>query len=137
MAQKILVVEDNAQCAALAKGLLEQVYVTAGADVKVAGTAADGLGALNTYGFDMLILDLDLPDSDTHKTLESFSAHIKRLATIVVSGYCTPDVIAEANRVGADVWIPKEDLSLTTLRLATRLATLEHGADKMANVLTQ
>jgi DNA-binding response OmpR family regulator len=57
---RLLLVEDNARFAAL----LTQGLTSAGFDVDVLGTATDAAEAVQTSRFDIVVLDLGLPDGD-------------------------------------------------------------------------
>jgi DNA-binding response OmpR family regulator len=57
---RLLLVEDNERFAAL----LKQGLTAAGFDADVLGTAGDAIEALQTKRFDIVVLDLGLPDAD-------------------------------------------------------------------------
>lgn len=57
---RILVVEDDARL----RTLLEQELTHAGHDVRAVGTAGEGLYRAEEEAFDLMLLDLNLPDGD-------------------------------------------------------------------------
>lgn len=76
---KILLIEDDG---ALADGL-SHVLIQAGYQVTVAGRAAEADGLLMTQRFDLLILDLGLPDGDGTGVLQRLRAR-KDLTPVLI-----------------------------------------------------
>ena len=138
--KRVLVVEDSMTCAGLLEAQLQQIF----GEVEVISSddPQSALLRLATDDFDLLILDLMLPGSPPSKTLEDFSAVMKRLPAVVVTGVqdvtgqvmgrCTTELFVACMRAGADSLIPKDQLSLEFLRTAVRLAILENRVEQLA-----
>ena len=78
---RILIVEDEARIASFVeKGLKANGYVTA-----VADRGGEGLSMARAGGFDLVILDLGLPDRDGMEVLEQLREHDSRLPVIILT----------------------------------------------------
>ncbi len=98
----ILIAEDDPRISSfLEKGLRASGYATLVADN---GEMAERL-AVNGE-FDLLILDIGLPERDGYRVLQSVRARGKRLPVIVLTGRRDRDVVAYLEG-GADDYMPK------------------------------
>jgi two-component system, OmpR family, copper resistance phosphate regulon response regulator CusR len=78
---RILIVEDEAPVASLMeRGLQEHGFTTA-----VVTAGREGLSLAASADFDLLVLDLDLPDMDGVEVVRRVREHDRRLPIIVVS----------------------------------------------------
>jgi DNA-binding response OmpR family regulator len=78
---RILIVEDEARIASFVeKGLKANGYVTA-----VAERGVEGLSMARAGGFDLVILDLGLPDRDGMEVLGELREHDSRLPVIILT----------------------------------------------------
>lgn len=100
---RILVIEDEERIASfLEKGLRSSGYSTS-----VAATGADGLASLATGGFDLVILDIGLPDVDGFSVLEQLRTRDRSLPVIILTAR---DDVADTVRGlegGADDYVTK------------------------------
>lgn len=131
--KRFLVVEDSSVASGLLVGLLRVLYAT-DADILVSTCPEDALHRLDREDFDLLILDLNFDCSPPECTIEAFAGHMQNMPCIVISAFCDEATIKLAEDNGADCCIPKGELSLNMLRIATRLAFCEHQLAKMAKV---
>lgn len=121
----LLLVEDDPEFA----GLLED-WLRAELHGPVALTRRrslqDALQHLKTQRVDVLLLDLNLPDSHELDTLQAILDRFPRTPTVVVTGLPEEDLALAAIRHGAQDYLPK--VGLTALRLVTaiRYAVLRH-----------
>ena len=98
----ILIAEDDPRISTfLEKGLRANGYATLVVDD---GETAERL-AMNGE-FDLLILDIGLPERDGYRVLQSLRARGKRLPVIVLTGRRDRDVVAYLEG-GADDYMPK------------------------------
>lgn len=111
---KILLVEDNPADARIVQELL--AVSDEPSQVVAKTTLAEALTALGTSEFDVVILDLSLPDS---VGLSTFSAvhEANRCPVVVVSGLDERSVALEAVKLGAQDYLVKDQL---TSELLTR-----------------
>jgi len=121
-AQCLLMVEDDANDAALIQAYLSEAR-QGGAQVLHARTLAEGIAIARSRDVQVVLLDLDLPDSHGFGTLE----RMRDAATgpvIVISGNGHPLLEEEVLRRRAYDVIPKHELDAATLRRVLRLASL-------------
>ena len=116
---KILVVDDHP----LVRDAMSRVVAELAPAVEVL-QAADCAGALATAGgasdIDLVLLDLDLPDTRGFEALERFRRDYPALPAVVVSMYHDGDTVREVIRRGAMGYIPKtcsKEIILGALRL--------------------
>jgi DNA-binding response OmpR family regulator len=119
---RILVVDDDPSLVLLVSKMLARVGVTP-------TTAADGTQALeqlyNEAAFDLLILDLMLPDVDGFEILSQLRADIKfnDMPVLILSARADPDTIQRGLDMGADGYLTKPYLPNTlTSRVRAILA---------------
>src|SRR6056297_255654 len=113
---KILVIDDE-PC--IGRGchlvLTEQDFL-----VKTCLTGQEGLKLLNQEDFDLLLLDMKLPDIDGMEILTSIHRDQPDIYVIVITGYSTVQNAVEAMKKGAYDYLSKpfsdEELSLTIKR---------------------
>ncbi|MCL5043472.1 MAG: response regulator [Gammaproteobacteria bacterium] len=105
--------------------------------VEVAGTASRAEHLLACADFDLLILDLGLPDMDGQRLLERLRRQGQRLPVLILSARDTIDDRVNGLRAGADDYVLKpfdlRELSARVLGLLRRAgghgaAVLQHGA---------
>jgi response regulator RpfG family c-di-GMP phosphodiesterase len=134
--RRALVVDDDRQVQTLMRAALEPL----GAECVAATTAAAALDAAARQKFDLVLLDLSLPDGDGYEVCRRIredygSPHLK---VIVVSGRGNQNTLAEALPRGADDYIPKPfELRQLTAKVthAIRLKEAQERADALAREL--
>jgi len=99
---KILLIEDDEDTAALICEYLEEN----GFEMTAVFTASDGLSYLKSETFDLLILDLNLPDFDGYEILKNIKNRIA-VPVIVVSAYSDTSTKLAAFRYGASDYMVK------------------------------
>ena len=101
---RILVVDDDpAVCAAIRACLEIRNF-----EVVTANGGEDGLLALQTSTFDLIIVDIFMPHMDGFESIRTFRAHAPLLPLIAISGYMfaqrrtvAPDFLQMALELGA------------------------------------
>lgn len=84
---------------------------------------ADGLKILNSISFDVILLDLGLPDAPAGiKTFEKAYAHASSLPIIVLTGYDDDTIAVESVQKGAQDYIVKGQVTGNMLGRAIRYA---------------
>jgi len=101
--EKILIVEDNVAVRSYLQNLLERY--------KIATTAADTLAqareCLERERFDLVMLDLRLPDGDGLPFLEQVAARPERPLVVMVTGFGTVESAVACMRAGAFDYVLK------------------------------
>jgi len=106
----ILIVEDSPGDMVLIKEYLAErqrfPY-----DIMEAETLASAMGLLAHYDFDVVLLDLSLPDSSGLDTVRRLITKFPDIAVIVLTGLQDEDIALRAVRYGAQDYLEKQLLS--------------------------
>lgn len=133
---RVLVVDDDQRLAESLRSLLSlRGYAV---DMVFGGRSA--ISRLESTAYDVVLLDLAMPDVDGHQVLQYMrSARLKALA-IVVSGESAVDHVSRALRQGAHDYIKKPyvaDELMTTVTNAVRKKRLEDSHQQMQRRLSK
>jgi len=135
----ILVIDDSK----FLSKQIKKVLIPRNYNVTTAHTFKDGLEILNNKKFDLLILDLNLPDGHGVEILEKIrlSDNTLDLPVIVLSGEANPDLIREVLKKGANDYLSKPfvfeefllrvDLWIEYYRNKTKLKMLNENLQEM------
>lgn len=121
---KILLVEDVVALATTFGTHLEND----GAEVHICHTAADALVKLEQNVYSLILLDLQLPDSDGLQLLKEIRGSGNTSSVIVVTSNASSDLAVEAMRMGARDYLVKPltpNRLLVTVRNTLELVSLE------------
>jgi two-component system, OmpR family, response regulator len=101
--KRILIAEDEPRIASfLEKGLRARGYATT-----TCGSGSDALGLAGTGEFDLLVLDLGLPDRDGSDVLRELREHDRHIPVIVLTARDTERDTVSALEGGADDYVTK------------------------------
>jgi CheY-like chemotaxis protein len=100
---KLLVVDDEGIVLESCKRVLE----SEGYSVTLAKSADEALGLMDKEDFSLLLMDLKMPVHDGIYLMRELKQRKKEVPTIVMSGYSTQETIAEADMMGANLFLPK------------------------------
>ena len=114
---KVLLIEDNPGDARLIRELLSDANM-ASFQVEVAKKLSDGLEALSARRFDVILLDLSLPDSSGLNTLVKVHSQAQKVAIIVLTGLSDEALAVEAVRKGAQDYLVKGQIDENLLSRA-------------------
>jgi len=115
-----MVVDDEADI----RGLLKEILTEEGYEVEVAADATEARTARATRSFDLVLLDIWMPDTDGITLLREWSVGDGyHCPVVMMSGHGTVETAVEATRLGAFDFVEKP-LSLTKL-----LRTVERALD--------
>ncbi|MDO5633684.1 MAG: response regulator transcription factor [Micrococcus sp.] len=99
----ILLIEDEDRIVRfVTKGLKAEGFA-----VTAAGTGLEGLGLALTGAFDLVILDIGLPDIDGFEVLTRLRAHDTALPVIILTARSSAADTVEGLTSGADDYMPK------------------------------
>lgn len=121
MAERILIIDDEPAIA----GTLAPVLASQGYDVRTAASAAEGLAAARATAFDIVLLDLGLPDADGKDLIGQLRA-LNDMAILVLSARHQETEKVAALDEGAEDFINKPfgiDELLARIRVALRRLT--------------
>ena len=100
---KILVVDDDAIVIKSCRRILE----AEGFEVTTVPSADEALEKIKAYDFDLVVMDVKMPKHDGIFLMREFKKNWPDIPIIVMSGYPTPETIADVLRLGAIQFIPK------------------------------
>lgn len=107
---KILVVEDNPADSLMVEEIIKE-YAKGHFQAEVAQRLNDAIEQLNANTYDIVLLDLFLPDSSSLETLYILRAHFPHLPVIIMTGMADETVAVNAVRAGAQDFFRKSELS--------------------------
>src|SRR5690348_11110634 len=99
----VLIIDDEAEIRESLQTLLE----LEGYDVETAGDAQDGLLYMGERPFDLVLLDLALPDRNGIEVLQEIRARDPQLSVIMITAYGTVENAVLAMQGGAANFIQK------------------------------
>ncbi|MEQ8995467.1 MAG: ATP-binding protein [Coleofasciculus sp. B1-GNL1-01] len=103
---KILLIEDDQDDAFLLKRLLQKAqYLTV--DIEQAETLQQAINYLRQQSYDIILLDLFLPETQGLDTFFSLSSHYPDIPIIVLSGLADQDIALAAVQAGAQDYLVK------------------------------
>ncbi|HEY2040548.1 MAG TPA: sigma-54 dependent transcriptional regulator [Edaphobacter sp.] len=100
---RVLVVDDDNNI----RTVCRQILFRNGAEVVCASTLADAEAELRNNTFDLLLLDMKLPDGSGISLLKYVKAHHSDMAVVVMTAFATISSAVEAMRIGASDYITK------------------------------
>src|SRR6185437_6770765 len=98
---KILLIEDNPGDVKLVQIALSQHSSSLSFGLKVAGSLSEGLARLEEGGVDIVLLDLNLPDSFGFETFLALHARQPEVPTIVLSSSGNEELAVRTVKEGA------------------------------------
>ena len=97
---RLLLVEDESHDAAFIQRMLAE-WPSARFEVEHCTRLAEALERLTETTFDVVLLDLSLPDSQGLPTFEAVQQHAPGMPIVVLSGFDDEDVALDAVKLGA------------------------------------
>jgi CheY-like chemotaxis protein len=100
---RILVIDDEE----IVHASLKKILTRAGHEIQSVYSAKDGLEQLNQSHFDLIIVDLMMPEMNGIQFLEELRNRDCRLPILMITGYPTITTAVQALRLGAKDYIAK------------------------------
>ncbi|MCU7943031.1 MAG: EAL domain-containing protein [Candidatus Thiodiazotropha sp. (ex Cardiolucina cf. quadrata)] len=100
---RILIADDEPR----ARASLKEILRFTGYETTLAECGSEAIDLLNTGSFDLILLDLNMPDLHGHKVMEHIDSYQLNCDIIVVSGETTFDHATMALRKGAQDFLRK------------------------------
>ena len=121
MPDKILIVDDDIGVAALCN----RVLMNAGYTVEVANRPHDALRLLREQRYDLILLDIRLPEINGFELLQLARERDPEVAIVIITGHGTIDTVVEALQHGAEGLVRKPFESGAELVQAVRQALMK------------
>lgn len=131
---RVLLVEDSAGDAFVIRRHLcgtvkpeAEVY-----ELEIVGSLAAALERLGSRSYDVLLLDLSLPDGGNGQLdgLVEVQSAFPAVPVVVLTGFSNADVAAQAVRQGAQDYLLKSEIDASSLRRAVRYAVERKAAQE-------
>ncbi len=137
---RVLLLEDNSADAALLRALLAESPGASSITLHVERRLSDGISRLQESRFDVVLLDLGLPDSQGMETLRQLKAQIHGIAIVVLTGLADEAIGLEAVHRGAQDFLVKGEVDARVLIRIIRYAierqqaqrSLQESQDRLA-----
>jgi len=100
---KILVIDDDYAI----RDACMQILARSGSDVALAENGSTGLEYMGKATYDIVILDMKLPDMDGIEVLQAIHSRYPNLIIIVITAYPTVECAVKVMKMGAYDYIPK------------------------------
>ena len=100
---KILLVDDEIK---FLKAVSERLSIK-GFDVTTAANGDEAIDAANKGGFDVAVLDLQMPGTDGAQVLKILKSNHKFIEIIMLTGHATVESAVECTRLGAFKYLEK------------------------------
>ena len=119
----MLLVEDNPLDAHLVQATLA---ATDSVDIESVRELGDALASIRDRSFDVILLDLSLPDARGLEALQRLRAHAPAIPIVVLTSRDDQSVALQAVRHGAQDYLTKEHMERDVLLRAVRYAIERH-----------
>ncbi|HEY3757037.1 MAG TPA: sigma-54 dependent transcriptional regulator [Opitutaceae bacterium] len=101
--EKVLLIEDEA----VVRNMLQETFLRRKCSVNTAASLADAASAIARESYDLVMLDIRLPDGDGQSFLEQLAALPERPLVIVITGYGSIESAVACMRAGAFDYVMK------------------------------
>jgi len=103
MRTTVLIVDDDRQVRQLCRITLEK----SGYIVKAVSNGREALAEIRKAAFDLIVLDLSMPDMDGFEFLKIARAELPKLKILVISGFLSGTLLKAAKLFGASATLAK------------------------------
>lgn len=131
MSEKVLIIDDEQE---FTEALAERM-TNRGMDVSTSSSAIEGLKSVEEKSFDVVVLDLQMPEMDGIETLKILKKKKPELQVILLTGHATVEKGIEAMKLGAmDLLEKPADLTTLTEKIkkaqAKKMILVEKKAEE-------
>jgi DNA-binding response OmpR family regulator len=122
-APRILIVDDESEV----RDFYEQALSEDGYYVTAVGTVRHGLRVLSDGEFQVIVLDLSLPDGDGLEVVRQIHGEYPRVSILAISGFMVGDMSSIALAAGATATLLKPTIPCEFLNTVYRLLDPSEG----------
>jgi PAS domain S-box-containing protein len=131
---EILLIEDNPGDAGLIEDMLEE-FADFPYELKNVETLNEGLSLLKERPFDVILLDLRLPDSDGINTFLDIHARNSRIPIIILTGLYDEKIGIDAVKKGAQDYLVKGEVDGRLLKRSIKYSIERKNAEQQIRAL--
>lgn len=121
----LLIIDDNKADIVLIQKMLEKIGDDS-LSFESASSFTEGLNYIKNIKFDLVLLDLGLPESKGAETLGNMSKLLAEQAVIVLTGLSDEQIGIDAIKMGAQDFLCKETITAVLLKKSIRYAIERH-----------
>jgi DNA-binding NtrC family response regulator len=133
MSARILVVDDEANI----RALIDEILSEEGYSVTTAADAKEARAARKEHDYDLVLLDIWMPDTDGISLLKEWSENGGTGTVVMMSGHGSVDTAVEATRLGAFDFIEKPVSLAKLLRTVEKALASRRSKDQRRATLAQ
>jgi DNA-binding NtrC family response regulator len=133
MSARILVVDDEANI----RALIDEILSEEGYSVTTAADAKEARAARKEQDYDLVLLDIWMPDTDGISLLKEWSENGGTGTVVMMSGHGSVDTAVEATRLGAFDFIEKPVSLAKLLRTVEKALAARRSKDQRRATLAQ
>jgi two-component system, NtrC family, nitrogen regulation response regulator NtrX len=133
MSARILVVDDESNI----RALIDEILSEEGYDVTTAADAKQARAARKDQEFDLVLLDIWMPDTDGISLLKEWASNGETGSVVMMSGHGTVDTAVEATRLGAVDFIEKPVSLAKLLRTVEKALAVRRMRDQRRTAIPQ
>jgi DNA-binding NtrC family response regulator len=133
MSARILVVDDEANI----RALIDEILSEEGYAVTTAADAKQARAARKEQEYDLVLLDIWMPDTDGISLLKEWSENGATGAVVMMSGHGTVDTAVEATRLGAVDFIEKPVSLAKLLRTVEKALAMRRSKEQRRTTIPQ
>lgn len=129
----VLVIDDSATIRSYLKSVLSPL----GAQVAGAATGQEGLDMCQNTNYDLILLDLILPDMDGIQVLQRIREKNTTSTIVMITGHGGIKSAMAAAQLGADGYLQKQEMTATVQDHSEFLYALQQAIEHRAGVVAQ
>lgn len=129
----VLIIDDSETI----RTYLKNILTPKGAAVDGAATGRDGLAMCVHHQYDLILLDLIMPDMDGIEVLKRIRGTNDTSTIVMITGHGGIKSAIAASQLGADGYIQKQDITTTIRDHIEFLYALEQAIDHRAGLVAQ
>jgi len=133
---RILLIDDDISLCTVVSHQLKGM----GYNVKIANRGAEGIEKLQKHSFDLVLLDLQMPEMHGMEVLKQIRLFNSQIPVIIITAYGTIENAVDVCRKGADDYLPKpfaKEQLLFTIEKNLRLKDLELDNQRLQTALEE
>lgn len=130
--KRILAIDDSAAI----RNYLRKILASQGAIVELAGSGSEGLRLVEQHQYDLILLDLVLPDIGGIDVLREIREENETATIVILTGLGGVKTAISSVQLGADSYLEKQDI-VSAEDLTEFFYTLQRAIERRAGIVAQ